>query len=167
MPENPRLSSLGMNGILSKRARWNLAKRSNFRHDLAVARYRSASHTKHRLQYHLVWIPKYRRRVLQGKMVIRLKGLLYEASRMNRWWISELSIQEDHVHLIIQTKPEDSVAEVAQKLKGGTSRVIRREYPELEEFLWGDSFWADGYFVETVGNVDEEVVRRYIREQRR
>jgi putative transposase len=45
--------------------------------------------------------------------------------------------------------------------------VIRKEYPELEEFLWGDSFWADGYFAEIVGNVDEEVVRRYIREQRR
>jgi putative transposase len=71
------------------------------------------------------------------------------------------------VHLIIQTKSEDSVAEVIKRLKGGMSRVIRREYPELEEFLWGDSFWADGYFAETVGNVDEEVVRRYIREQRR
>jgi putative transposase len=59
------------------------------------------------------------------------------------------------------------VAEVVQRLKGGTSRVIRKEYPELEEFLWGDSFWADGYFAETVGNVDEDVVRRYIREQRR
>ena len=58
------------------------------------------------------------------------------------------------MHLIIQTKPEDSVAEVVQRLKGGTSRVIRKEYPELEEFLWGDSFWADGYFAETVGNVD-------------
>ena len=100
-------------------------------------------------------------------MVIRLRGLLYEACRMNKWWISELSIQEDHVHLIIQTKPEDSVAEVARRLKGGTSRVIRKEYSELEEFLWGDSFWADGYFAETVGHVDEEVVRRYIREQRR
>jgi putative transposase len=86
---------------------------------------------------------------------------------MNRWWASELSVQEDHVHLIIQTKPSDCVAEVVQRLKGGTSRVIRKEYPELEEFLWGDSFWADGYFAETVGNVDEEVVRRYIREQRR
>jgi hypothetical protein len=86
---------------------------------------------------------------------------------MNRWWISELSIQEDHVHLIIQTKPSDNVAEVIQRLKGGASRVIRKEFPELEEFLWGDSFWADGYFAETVGNVDEEVVRRYIREQRR
>jgi putative transposase len=86
---------------------------------------------------------------------------------MNRWWISELSIQEDHVHIIIQTNPADSVAEVAQRLKGGTSRVIRKEFPELEEFLWGDSFWADGYFAETVGNVDEEVVKRYIRDQRR
>jgi len=100
-------------------------------------------------------------------MAIRLKGLLYEACRMNSWWISELSIQEDHVHLIIQTTPKDSVAEVVQRLKGGTSRVIRKEYPELEEFLWGDSLWADGYFAETVGNVDEDVVRRYIREQRR
>jgi len=86
---------------------------------------------------------------------------------MNRWWISELSIQEDHIHLIIQTNPRDSVADVIQRLKGGTSQVIRKEFPELEEFLWGDSLWADGYFVETVGNVDEEVVKRYIRLQSR
>ena len=148
-------------------ARWNLAKRSKFRHDLAMAKYQSGSHTKHHLQYYLVWISKYRWRVLRGKMVIRLKQLLNGACRINRWLISELSIPEDHVHLIIQTEPSDSVAEVVQRLKGGTSRVIRKEYPELEEFLWGDSFWADGYFAETVGNVDEEVVRRYIREQRR
>jgi putative transposase len=56
---------------------------------------------------------------------------------------------------------------VVHKLKGGTSRVIRKEYPELQEFLWGDSFWVDGYFAETIGNVDEEGVRRYISEQRR
>lgn len=71
------------------------------------------------------------------------------------------------MHIVMQTNPKDSVAEVVQRLKGGTTRVIRKEFPELEEFLWGDSFWADGYFGETVGNVDEEVVKRYIREQRR
>jgi len=98
-------------------------------------------------------------------MAIRLRKLLYEACRINKWWISELGVQEDHLHLIIQTRPEDSVAEVVQRLKGGTSRVIRKEYPELEEFLWGDSLWADGYFAETVGNIDEEVVRRYIGER--
>ena len=90
---------------------------------------------------------------------------MYEACKMNRWWIEEMSIQPDHVHVMIQIKPSESVAEVVQILKGGTSRVIRKEFPELEEFLWGDSFWGDGYFAETVGKVDEEVVKRYIRGQ--
>ena len=104
---------------------------------------------------------------MRGKLAIRLKQLLYEGCQVNRWWISEMSIQDDHVHIVIQTKPRESVAEVVQRLKGVTSRVLRREFPELEEFLWGESFWADGYFAETVGKVDEEVVKRYIREQRR
>ena len=146
-------------------ARWNLAKRSKLGHDLAMAIYQTGSHTKHRLQYHLVWIPKYRRRVLRGEVVIRLRKLLYEACRMNKWGISELSIEEDHVHIIIQTKPSDSVAEVVQRLKGGTSRVIRKEYPELEEFLWGDSFWGDGYFAETAGNLDLAMIKKYIQDQ--
>lgn len=130
-----------------------------------MARYRTGSHTKHRLQFHVVWIPKYRKRVLRGKIAVRLKQLLYEGCRVNRWWINELAIEEDHVHIIIQINPRESIAEVVQILKGGTSRVIRKEYPELEEFLWGDSFWADGYFAETIGNVNEEIIRKYIREQ--
>ena len=71
------------------------------------------------------------------------------------------------MHIVIQTSPSDSLADVVQILKGGTSRVIRKEFPDMEEFLWGDSFWADGYFAETVGKVDEEVVKRYIRNQSR
>ncbi len=113
-----------------------------------------------------MWIPKYRKRVLRGKIVIRLKRLLYEAYKINRWWISELSREEDHVHMMIQIKPSESIAEVVPILKGGTSRVIRKEFPEREEFLWGDSFWADGYFAESIGMVDKEVVRKYIKEQR-
>jgi putative transposase len=131
-----------------------------------MARYARGPHTKHRLQYHLVWIPKYRRRVIQGKIAIRLKSLMYQACRMNRWWISEMSIQTDHVHIVVELPPQVSVAEVVKIFKGGTSRILRKEFPELEEFLWGESFWADGYFAETVGKVDEEVVKRYIRQQR-
>lgn len=130
-----------------------------------MARYWTGGHTKHKIQCHLVWIPKYRKRVLRGKIAIHLKQLLYEACKINRWWISELSIQVDHVHMIIQIKASESVAEVVQILKGGTSRVIRKEFPGLEEFLWGGSFWADGYFAESIGTVNEEVVRKYIREQ--
>ena len=132
-----------------------------------MARYATGAHTKHRLQYHVVWIPKYRKRVLQGKISIRLKNLMYEACKVNRWWISALSIVGDHVHMIVQIPPSVSVADVVQRFKGGTSRILRKEFPELEEFLWGDSFWADGYFAETVGQVNEEVVRKYIQQQRK
>ena len=81
--------------------------------------------------------------------------------------LSEMSVQEDHVHMLVQISPRESVAEVVKILKGGTSKVIRSEFPELEEFLWGDSLWADGYFAETAGNVDEEIIRKYIKGQQR
>jgi len=131
-----------------------------------MAKYWKGEHTTHRLQYHVVWIPKYRKRVLRGKIGIRLRGLLYDACRMNRWWIGEINIQVDHIHVLIQINARESIANVIQVLKGGTSRVIRKEFPELEEFLWGDSFWADGYFAETVGQANEEIIRKYIKTQR-
>ena len=127
-----------------------------------MARYKTGGHTKDRLQYHLVWIPQYRKRVLRGEIAIRLRGLLYEVCKMNNWWISEMCIQEDHIHIVVQLPPRKSVSEVVQIFKGGTSRILRKENPELEEFLWGESFWADGYFAESIGQVDEEIVRKYI-----
>ena len=143
-----------------------MAGRRNIWHALDVNRYRVGAHTRHRLIYHLVWIPKYRKRVLLGKVAIRLRGLLYEAAEVNNWWIQELNIQLDHVHVMIQLPADVSVAQAMQVLKGGTSRVLRRECPELEEFLWGESLWSDGYFAESVGVVKEETMRRYIREQK-
>jgi putative transposase len=67
--------------------------------------------------------------------------------------------------MLVQVTPDISVAKIVQYFKGGSSRVIRKEFPELEEFLWGDSYWADGYFAETVGVAQEEMIKRYIREQ--
>jgi putative transposase len=130
-----------------------------------VAKYWKGAHTKHRLQYHLVFIPKYRKRVLIGKVAIRTRALFYEAAQVNQWWIHELNIQRDHAHVLIQLEPDVSVAKAVQYLKGGSSFKLRQEFPELEEFLWGDSFWADGYFAESVGIAQEEMIRKYIREQ--
>lgn len=76
-----------------------------------------------------------------------------------------MAIQPDHLHLLVQVQPRFSVAQVVKTLKGGTSRVLRAEFSELEEFLWGESFWADGYFAATVGVVEGSVVTQYIREQ--
>ena len=127
--------------------------------------YWTGAHTKHRLRYHIVWIPKYRKRVLRGKLARRLVDLLYQACEINRWFIHELAVQTDHIHMLIQLRPKESISFVTQILKGGTSKKIREEFPELDEFLWGDSFWADGYFAESVGHVDEETVKSYIRDQ--
>ena len=127
--------------------------------------YWSGGHTKHKLRYHLVWIPKYRKRVLGSLLAKRLEELLKQACEVNRWKIEELNIQKDHVHVLIQVWTDKPVSMVVQILKGGTSKRLREEFPEVEEFLWGDSFWADGYFAETVGIADEEMIRRYIREQ--
>ena len=127
-------------------------------------RYWTGGHTKHRLLYHVVWVPKYRRRVLQGKVAWWVRPLLYEAGKVNQWWIEEVKILPDHVHLLIQVRPTDAVADVVQVLKGGTSHLLRKEFPDLEEFIWGHHFWAEGYFAETVGAQSYAAVKRYIRE---
>ena len=128
-------------------------------------KFNSGSHSKYRFMYHLVWIPKYRKRILTGVIKARLEVLFRECAEINKWTIEELNIQEDHVHMLIGLKQSISVSKAVQYLKGGSSRVIRKEYPELEEFLWGDSFWSDGYFAETVGRVSEDKIRNYIQNQ--
>ncbi len=124
--------------------------------------FKTGSQPKYRLMYHLVWIPKYRKRILKGALKSRLEFLFRQCAEMNDWQIEELNLQLDHVHLLIQLKPMISVSKAIQLLNCGSSRVVRQEFPELEEFLWGDSFWADGYFAETVGRVNEDVIRKYI-----
>lgn len=127
--------------------------------------YWTGTHTKHRLRYHFVWVPKYRKRVIKGKIKKSLEKLLQECAEINRWKIDELSVQTDHIHILMQIKPNISVSKCIQIFKGGTSKQIREDFPELEEFLWGDSFWSDGYFAETIGRCDEEIIRKYIQEQ--
>lgn len=123
------------------------------------------AHTKHRHMYHIIWIPKYRKRILRGEIAQRIKELLKECADTNRWEIHELNIQPDHVHLLVQLPPKVSVSVAVQYFKGGSSKIIREEYPELREFLWGNSFWADGFFSETVGKVNMDVIREYIKNQ--
>ena len=123
------------------------------------------AHTTHRLLYHVVFVPKYRRKILQRELVRRLTELFYDCCRANRWYIHELAILPDHIHILLQLPPRIPICDALQSLKGGTSRVIRKEFPELQEFLWGDSLWADGYFAETAGRASEQAIRKYIKAQ--
>jgi putative transposase len=137
--------------------------------DAAIRRlhYWSGSHTRHRILLHSVFCPKYRRRVLVGALASRLYELFIECCEVNRWFVHELNVQSDHIHLLIQISPSDKISDVMKSLKGGSSRYLRSEFPELSEYLWGESFWSDGYFCESVGYRDEASVRRYIKDQQK
>ena len=140
-----------------------LALRRQKWHDLFVKdRYKTGASTKHRLLVHLVFCPKYRRRVLRGKVVERLYELFYDCCQINDWIIQELNMQKDHVHLLIQINPRDSVAHVLHYLKGGSSRILRKEFPEL---LKMPALWTRSYFVSTAGKVSQFVIRKYIEDQ--
>src|SRR6267154_723285 len=130
-----------------------------------MSRYAHGAHTTHRLKYHLVWIPKYRKRVLQGPLARRLYELLRQCSDINDWPIDELNVQTDHVHMLVPLPPSVSVSQAVKTFKGGTSKRIREEFPELEEFLWGESLWAVGFFAESVGQVTEGRIKLYIKNQ--
>ncbi len=146
----------------------NFRPRDKQLHDkppVQAPRYWTGAHTTHKLRYPLVLVPKYRKRVLRGDVAARLEMLLRQACDINGWEAEELAIQPDHAHLLLQAQPRFSVAQIMRTLKGGTSRVLRAEFPGLEEHLWGDSFWADGYFGATVGVVEGSVVTAYIQNQ--
>jgi len=127
---------------------------------------KSKGNTKNELKYHFVFIPKYRKRLLTGKLAKRIEGMIRFACQLHDWEIHEIAIMPDHVHLFIQTYPSNSPSFVMKTIKGGTSKKIREYFPELEECLWNASFWADGYMVRTVGQVNENIVRNYIQNQR-
>ena len=127
---------------------------------------KSTSQAKYDLRYHFVWIPKYRKRVLEGEICKRLEGMIRFACDLNNWEIYELAIQSDHVHLYMGAPPKWSVSSIMQILKGGTSKKLRKLFPDLEEVYWGGSFWADGYMVKSVGEITDKVVSQYVKNQR-
>lgn len=116
------------------------------------------------LKYHLVWCPKYRRKVLTSPIDDRLKELLLEVAEEFEFTIHAMEVMPDHVHLFVETDPTRSVSEVVSRFKGRSSRVLREEFPSLKSRL--PTLWSRSYFAGTVGSVSETVVRRYIEDQK-
>ena len=141
----------------------NLRRETHF--EILMSMYWKGAHTKHKVMYHIVWLPKYRKRILKGALASRTKDLLTECAEVNGWKIEELAIEPDHIHMLVQLKPDMSLSKVVQLFKGKSSKVLRKEFPSLVEFYWGDSFWSDGFFVETVGKVSFDKIKDYIKNQ--
>lgn len=116
------------------------------------------------LKYHIVWCSKYRKPVLAGDVEARLRELLVEKSVELEMTVHALEVMPDHVHLFIEADPTRPVAEIVNRLKGFTSRLLRQEFASLRSRL--PCLWSRSYFAATVGSVSEPVIRRYIENQK-
>ena len=122
------------------------------------------SHTKWECKYHVVWIPKCRRKLLYGQLRKNMGEMFHELARQKESRVLEGHLQPDHVHMLISIPPKYAVSQVVGNMKGKSAIHIARTYLGQRKNYSGMSFWARGYFVSTVG-ADEDVVRAYIREQ--
>jgi len=114
-----------------------------------------------------VFIPKYRYRVLQGKVKEELEGCLHEQSRQMGCEVQAMNVQADHVHLIVQIPPKVAVSEYMGRLKGKSALRVFSVFRDLrQKRYWGNHFWAQGYCVGTVG-LDAEMIRKYVKWQER
>ena len=129
-----------------------------------MKRFTSLSHTVWDCKYHVVWIPKYRRRVLYGNLRSYLGDIFHELARQRESRIVEGHLCVDHVHMCIEIPPKYSVSEVVGFIKGKSAIAIARDVQGRARNFAGQSFWARGYFVSTVGG-DEAAIREYIRNQ--
>ena len=127
--------------------------------------YRKSSHTVYDLKYHFVWVTKYRKPVLKGEIAERVRELIREICKANDVEILKGHISKDHVHIFVSVSPHLSVSQLAQSMKGKTSRKMLMEYKSLSRAFWGRHMWARGYFAASSGNVTDEVIMKYIEQQ--
>ena len=130
-----------------------------------MSRFSKLSHVLWHCQYHIVWVPKYRYRILTGTVGFEVKKTIRVFTERLGCEIVELNVQADHVHLLVKVPPKISISRLLGSVKGKTAIQVFRQFPYLKQKLyWGNHFWAKGYCVDTVG-VDEEMIRQYVKYQ--
>ena len=119
------------------------------------------------IQYHVVWCVKYRHEVLEGKIKESLHNILLGVAGGNGFKVAEFNCDKDHVHLLLDCKPQHYIPDMIKGLKGVSGRLLMKEYGnELRSKLWGGHLWSPSYFVATVSENTEEQIREYIRNQK-
>ena len=127
-------------------------------------RYAYSSHCLYNISYHLIWCPKYRRKVLVDGVDERLKELLMEKAEELGIAIEKMEVMPDHVHLLMEVDPQFGVHKAVKQIKGYSSRILREEFPWLKSRI--PSLWTNSYFVSTVGGAPLSVIKQYIENQK-
>jgi putative transposase len=130
----------------------------------SLDKYRKLSHVVYDCRYHVVFVPKYRFKILEGKIASCLQEKFQQICEWKEVNLLEGEIRINHVHLYLSIPPKYSVSDVMKWLKGDSSTQVFRKFPEIKQKYWGQHFWARGYFVSTVG-ITDEVIRAYIKHQ--
>lgn len=124
------------------------------------------AHHVYRLMYHFVWIPKYRHKVFVEPYRAAMKAIIQKIGYDYNIDIVELEIPGDHIHMVVRSEPKQSPSKVMQVIKSISARQFFKRYPEVKRrHFWGGKLWTQSYFVETIGNADEETIRKYVQEQ--
>lgn len=126
---------------------------------------RSDHNVSYVTHYHVVWCPKYRRKVLVNGVDTRLKQIVQEMCQEHNAILEEMEVMPDHIHLLISVDPQYGIHRLVRLLKGRSSRILRQEYPRLKTRL--PTLWTNSYFVATVGGAPLEIVKQYIEGQKR
>ena len=116
------------------------------------------------LAYHIIWCPKYRRKVLINEIENKLKEIIITKCNELDCYVHELNIMPDYVHLFVKTKPTIAPHFLIQQIKGISSRILRNEFKELKRKM--PSMWTRSYFIESVGHISQETIKKYIQEQK-
>ena len=127
-----------------------------------MEKYRTTHTTVSDINYHFIWIPRRRKKVLKGAIKARLNELIYQALSEIDCRLISLAIEADHVHLFINAPCYLSIPAIMHKVKGMSARYLRKEFPELMKL---PSMWTRSYFVSTAGQVSMETVQKYIESQ--
>lgn len=127
--------------------------------------YRKTSHTTYDCKYHIVWITKYRKKVLTGLVAERIRDLLRGICNEQDVEIIKGHVSKDHIHLFVSVPPHLSISKLVQYLKGKSSYKMMQENKQISKMFWGRHLWARGYFVATSGNITDDMVMEYIENQ--
>jgi putative transposase len=124
--------------------------------------FRKSSHTVSWLSVHIVWVTKYRYHVLRGDVQVRCRDLLVQICNSENVKILKGVVSKDHVHMHIEYPPSISISNLVKRLKGRTSIMLQKEFPELGKKYWGRHFWAIGFGAWSTGNITDEMVQEYL-----
>lgn len=119
------------------------------------------------LQYHIVWCTKYRRQVLEGEIEKYCKEILYDIAKEYGFQIAAMEMMPDHVHILVDCRPQFYIPDMIKIMKGNTARKIFLQFPQIKEKLWGGHLWNPSYCVVTVSDRSYDQVRRYVEGQKK